>query len=298
MSAYQCWATQKERLRENLRSAGDAAAVGRIIRHAIAQTEQNTMAEQPNDLLRQQVGILFSSFKASLSLLDVTVTTKVWVVQSDARPAQKSRKLAPTLIACLLQAGVAAFAYFDHRALLWPLALAGLVMTLVSALARQPGTSKNPPSEDALRVTAQPDTEKLFIAIDAQMKGIDRFVNDFTYLNEQAALQHGAQDVQNAALLSELMQSIYECEGDAQEELLSTAERLLAALGVRAVAYGPEDGRLFNLLPSLTETSTLSPALVSLKDGSLLYRGTAAVLTAATPSTPSVEPDVSTAPQP
>ena len=298
MSAYQCWSTEKERLRENLRSAGDTAAIGRMIRHAIAQTEQNTMAEQPNDLLRQQVGILFSSFKASLSLLDVTVTTKVWVAQSNTQPARKSRKLAPALIACLLQAGVAALAYLEHRGLIWPLALAGLILTLVGMLTRQPDRKKDIPSEDSLRVTAQPDTEKLFIAIEAQMKGIDRFVNDFTYLNEQAALQHGAQDMQNAALLSELMQGIYECEGDTQEEMLSTAERLLSALGVRAVAYGPEDGRLFNILPSLTETSTLSSALVSLKDGSLLYRGTAAVLTAPPASTSATETDVSTAPQP
>lgn len=298
MSTYQCWSTQKERLRENLRSAGDAAATGRILRHAIAQTEQNTMAEQPNDLLRQQVGILFSSFKASLSLLDVSVTTKVWVAQSDSQPVKKNRKFAPALLACLLEAGVAALAYLDHRGLIWPLALAALVMTLVAVLARHPDAKKGIPAEDSLRVTAQPDTEKLFIAIDAQMKGIDRFINDYTYLNEQAALQHGAQDMQNAALLSELMQSIYECEGDTQQEMLSTAERLLAALGVRALEYGPEDGRLFNVLPSLTETSTLSPALISLKDGSLLYRGTAAVLTEPSASSPAMETDVSTTPQP
>jgi hypothetical protein len=47
---------------EHLRNAGDASAAY-LTRHAIAQVEQNVMAEQPDDLLRQQTGILFACVK-------------------------------------------------------------------------------------------------------------------------------------------------------------------------------------------------------------------------------------------
>ena len=53
---------------------------------------------------------------------------------------------------------------------------------------------------------------------------------------------------------------------------------MLECVGVRAVAYSLEDARLFNVLPSVTETRTLTPALLAQKDGMLLSRGTAAVL--------------------
>ena len=49
MGAYQCWLAQRERLREALAATGDAAGAAYLTRHTLAQVEQNTMAEQPDD---------------------------------------------------------------------------------------------------------------------------------------------------------------------------------------------------------------------------------------------------------
>jgi len=109
------------------------------------------------------------------------------------------------------------------------------------------------------------------------MKAIDRYVNDFQYLNEQNALRGQAAEGKNIALYAALMEAVYECEEDAQDNAVAAAEQVLAGSGIRAVTFSPEEARLFNILPSLTESRTLVPALLSAKDGALLYRGTAAV---------------------
>ncbi len=278
MSAYQCWQAQKERLREALQASSDTAGAASAARHALAQVEQNAMAEQPDDLLRQQTGILFSCLKTSLNLLDISIATKVWVARAQAEKP-KARPASWWLVpACALQLAAGFFAYFKGQFLMWVPLAAALVLTLVGwfSLRRVPKETELP--EDRLKVTAKPDTEKLFAALDAQMKAIDRYVNDFAYLNQQNALRNSAPDWKNTAALAELMEAVCECEGETGEEATAAAERLLFVLGARAVRYAPAESGLFNVLPSVTETRTLVPALVSAKDGALLYRGTAAVL--------------------
>ncbi|MDD3214109.1 MAG: hypothetical protein PHY64_10565 [Eubacteriales bacterium] len=282
MSVYQCWVAQKQPLREAL--PADAQGISYQLRHALAQVEQNAMAEQPDDLLRQQTGILFSCFKTSLNLLDISVTTKVWVAQSHKEEKKRSRPAAWWFsIACAVQLVAGLFAYAKGTALIWIPLASSLVSTIVGWIVagRAPGTAAIP--EDRLKVTAKPDTEKLFQAVDAQMKAIDRFINDFAYLNEQNALKNSSPDIRRIASLAELMQAVYECDGEAGEEAVAAAEKLLLGSGARAVSYTPEAEAMFNILPSLSQTRTLTPALVSQKDGTLLYRGTAAVLQATRP---------------
>lgn len=278
MGAYQCWVAQREHLREGLAATGDAAGAAYLTRHTLSQVEQNAMAEQTDDLLRQQTGILFSCVKTSLNLLDISVTARVWVAQ-EASPKVRRRAWAWLLslgLGALVACGV--FAYLSAQ---WAL-LTGLIVAATlgvagyvlhgRALKRQAALD-----DDRVKVTAKPDAEKLFRAIDAQMRAIDRYVNDFAYLNEQTALTSGAPDHRNIAALAELMQAVYEVEGDVGDEATAAAERLLGGMGVHVVRYAPQEQRLFTVLPSISETRTLAPALVSAKDGALLQRGTAAV---------------------
>jgi len=290
MSAYQCWLTQKERLREALQASGDTANAASLTRHTLAQVEQNVMAEQPDDLLRQQTGILFSCFRTSLNLLDISITTKVWVAQTQAEKPKARPASWWLLPACAAQLAAGLIAYLKNMPLIWMPLAAALVLTLVGWFALRRSPREAEPAEDRLKVTAKPDTEKLFQSIDAQMKAIDRYVNDFAYLNEQNALRNSTPGWKNVAALAELMEAVYECDGEAGQEAAATAERLLSGMGARAVPYSAADAGLFNVLPSITETRTLVPALVSLKDGALLYRGTAAALTAENTAAAAVAP--------
>jgi hypothetical protein len=170
-------------------------------------------------------------------------------------------------VAVAMELGAGLLAYFGGQTLTW-IAFAGRARMHVYRLAcPTPRARHADAEEDRLRVTARPDTEKLFQAIDAQMKAIDRFVNDFTYLNEQNALQGGAPDPRTVPALAELLEAVCECEGEAGEEATLAAERLIADMGARAVPYSPEEARLFNILPASIRPHALAPALVSLRTG-------------------------------
>ncbi len=279
MGAYQCWTTQRERLRETLAAAGDAAGAAYLVRHTLSQVEQNTMAEQPDDLLRQQTGILFACVKTSLNLLDISLTSKVWVAQTAAGKPKGGIWRWLLLAALALAAGIGTFAYLRGQWLLFAAtATAAVLGTAGWLLQRRAAKQTGVFDEDRMKVTTMPDAEQLFKAVEAQMRAIDRYINDFAYLNEQSALSHSVPDAQSISVLADLMQAVYETDGEAGEDAAAAAEHLLASLGVRAAGYTPQDARLFTVLPSISETRTLSPALLATKDGALLRRGTAAVM--------------------
>ena len=290
MSAYLCWMSERERLREALQAAADTTGAVYATRHTLAQVEQNTMAEQPDDLLRQQTGILFSCLKTSINLLDISITTQVWVAQSQVVKSKASPSRWFLAIAILVQVVVALFAYLRADLFVWVPLAGSIIVTALGWIVLGRKAKAARPGEDRLKVSAHPDTAQLFHAIDAQMQAIDRHINDFAYLNDQIALRYGASDVQHVPELATLMEAIYANEGDAGEEAVNAAEQLLDRLGVRAVQYDSTQSQRFTVLPSITQTNTLTPALVSKKDGTLLYRGTAAVL-----QTPMI-PQPSTAP--
>ena len=130
-----------------------------------------------------------------------------------------------------------------------------------------------------MRVVLKPDVERLLTLMDRQMRAIDRSLNDLAYLNEQ--LRGGLQtaDAATLARAADLMEALYECDGEVPEAAGEAARKMLAVMGLTALDYTEENRRLFNALPSKSETRTLSPAIVSLEDRRLLRRGTAAVRT-------------------
>lgn len=279
MSAYQCWLTQKEQLQASLQASQEVSATVYLIRRALAQVEQITMSEQQDDSLRQQVGILFSCIKTSLTLLEVPMSTSTWVAQplaASEKPKQKRNTARFLLPACAVQAAVGVFAYVKGEPLLWIPLAGALIATIIGWLQSHRSHAPQLP-QDRVKVTITPDRDRLLQAIDAQMKAIDRFANDFAYLNEQITLRSASPETQDIALLAELMQAVCECEGESGEDAVAAARLLLAGRGVRAEAYNAEIAGNFTILPSLNKTRTLVPALVSQKDGSLLFRGTAAV---------------------
>ncbi len=135
--------------------------------------------------------------------------------------------------------------------------------------------------EERVKVTLRPDEDKLFRAIDAQMQAIDRYMNDFAYLNEQAEDKQSAPDGKTLALVADMLEALYECDGESIQSAEEATRRMLAGLGLDAIHYGPDTQHLFTILPSKTETRTMVPAIVTEADARLLKRGTAAVKMAA-----------------
>ena len=274
MSAFECWEEQRESLRAALKEQPSVPDQVYAIRHALMQTEQNTLAQQSDEILRQQMGVLFSLVKGSISFLETPVAVTSWVAQS-RREEKTGGKAWLVVLTALLMIFSGLCCYFRGIVLGWISALAALIAG-AAALLLERRKNRKPAGHEEVRVTLQPDVERLLAVLDGQMRAIDRCANDFTYLNDSLR-GHEQGSSATAERLADLMEAVYELDGDEREEVSGAAEGLLNGLGFRAVTYSGENSRLFTVLPSKNETRTLSPAIVSAEDFRLIRRGTAAV---------------------
>ena len=101
MSAFECWEEQRESLRAALKDQTSVADQVYAIRHALMQTEQNTLAQQSDEVLRQQMGVLFSLVKGSVGFLETPVAATSWVAQSRKTEKQGGKAWLVVLTALL-----------------------------------------------------------------------------------------------------------------------------------------------------------------------------------------------------
>ena len=165
--------------------------------------------------------------------------------------------------------------YFRGIVLGWVSALAALIAGS-AALLTERRKGRKAAGHDEVRVTLQPDVERLLAVLDGQLRAIDRCANDFAYLNDSLRGREQGSSAM-AERLADLMETVYDLSGDERDEMAGAVDGLLNGLGFRAMEYSEENSRLFTVLPSKNETRTLSPAIVSAEDFRLIRRGTAAV---------------------
>lgn len=271
MSAFECWEEQRESLRAALKDQTSVADQVYAIRHALMQTEQNTLAQQSDEVLRQQMGVLFSLVKGSVGFLETPVAATSWVAQSRKAEKQGGKAWLVVLMA-LLMIFSGLCCYFRGIVLGWVSALAALIAGSAALLTER----RKATGHDEVRVTLQPDVERLLAVLDGQLRAIDRCANDFAYLNDSLRGREQGSSAM-AERLADLMEAVYDLGGDERDEIAGAVEGLLNGLGFRAMEYSEENSRLFTVLPSKNETRTLSPAIVSAEDFRLIRRGTAAV---------------------
>ena len=278
MTALECWKEQRAELLSTLNEQTEIGDVVYAARHAILQTEQNTLASQNDDVLRQQMGILFAMLKNSVALLNVPVASMAWAAVS--RKEEKNRQPGLPFLLCALALLIAAFlwCYAKGDLLGWLLPLAALI-TGASALfinSRAQRKAARQPKEP-LRTTQTVNAEQLIGAIEAQMVMIDRCATDFAYLNKSLRTPAGGSVWQNLDAVSELLETIYAYDDELRQQAEEAMQQLLTEMGLEAVDYSAESEKLFTQLPSKTMTRTLCPALLSAEDHRLLRRGTAVV---------------------
>ena len=280
MSAYQCWEEQREPLRGALQEQNSMADVVYAVRHALLQTEQNTLAELTDDVLRQQTGVLFSMAKSAVGFLDAPVSTTAWTPQTrQAETGNRSKvTLAGVCALCILCCGL--LCYFRELLLGWIAALAALIAGGAALLAeRKAGRKRAQAGRDRVKITLTPDADRLLSVIDSQMRAIDRCANDFNYLNDSL---RGGGGSAGGAMLSHvygLLEALYEYDEAERAPVTEAVAQMLSDMGLKALDYSAESSKLFTALPSKNATRTIAPAIVSAEDYRLLKHGVAAVRT-------------------
>ena len=274
MTIFEHWQTQKKSLRTRIQDAPTVADVVYQVRHALLQTEQNALSEMSDDVLRQQSGVLFSCVKTSIGLMEANIASQVWVPQKHTSRKPASSRPALGFAAGALLLLLTLYCYMKGLVLGVVLSLCSLILGGFAFLYRPvPAQS----AQDEMRITLRPDVDRLFSILDGQMRSIDRYVNDFSYLNDQLRCGTATADDASLSRAADLMEALYECDEAERAPAEEAARKLLASMGFSALDYSKENSRLFNALPSKTITRTLSPAIVSVQDQRLLRRGTAAV---------------------
>ena len=276
MSVFEHWQAQRDSLRTALSSCTETADVVYQIRHALLQTEQNALAAMDDDILRQQAGILLGCLKNAAGLLEANVQTQVWVPQSLKKKAKRRKSETLVWISGSLVALLSAFCYLKGQWLGFSLGFGAIVLFCAGMLLARRETPFRE-SREEVRVTLKPDVDRLFSVLDGQVRTIDRYLNDLGYLNDQLRESSETGDPVSLSRVADLMESLYECDGEARLALDEPVKRLLDSLGLCVLDYSAENRRYFNALPSKSVTRTLSPAILSAKDRQLLRRGTAAV---------------------
>lgn len=280
MTAFEYWQEQREGLKKTIAQQKDLDDVIYATKHAILQTEQNLLASQTDEVLRQQLGVLFALLKNSIGLLNVPVNSTTWVAVS-RRNEKKLSAGFPFMLAAgfaILAAGL--WAYSKGDLLGWALPLGAIILAVVAWIIyiREKKAARSGQQDD-VRVTFSVDAERLLGAIDAQMTMIDRCTNDFTYLNQSLRTMSGGADRHSLEAVSELLEAIYAYDDELWGQAGESMGRLLSEMGLEIEDYCEENSRLFNQLPSKTMTRTLCPAILTAEDHRLLRRGTAVVKT-------------------
>ena len=180
----------------------------------------------------------------------------------------------PLWIAGTVQLAAGLLAYGKREPLLWISMLAALALAAVGLIALRRAGRQPVLPRDEVRVTLHADLDKLLRALDAQMQAIDRYLNDFAYLNEQLGGRSALPDRQTVERVADMLEAIADFDGESPA--MEAATRLLDGLGLKAIPFTEANRGYFTVLPSKEETRTLSPALLSKEDGRLIRRGTAA----------------------
>ncbi len=274
MSMMQYWQEQRPLLSNVITAQTSPADAIRHLRHALLQTEQNALASISDDTLRQQAGVLMNCLKGSLHFLDTAAAGKVWV--SPPKSSQKNT-LSPFLMCALAALGLLiAWCVLKGYWGMTVLAGAALLASFAGYISDKKQRSFLPANDD-IRVAVSISPERLLSVMDAQITAIDRYLDDFAYLNSQARGDGKNADPVLLSRASELLEALCDCDEETRRPAEDAANQLLSKLGMRAVLYTEENSRLFNTLPSKSLTRTLSPAIISTDDQRLLRRGTAAV---------------------
>ncbi len=273
MTVWEHWQPQREQLRPTLLYQQDLSGVSGQVRHALLQTEQNLLAQLPDDIIRQQAGILMGCIKNSIGLLEAHGAAQVWV------PQKQEKRQTPSLLwlfaACCMLA-VCLWCVLTAHWLLFAALVSGLIVALAAYL-QERKSRLSMTEQDETHITIKPDIDNLLMLIDGQVRSLDRYLNDFSYLNEQLQGASECTDPLAVARAAELLEALYERDEAERGQAGEAARKLLESLGLQAIDYSQRTSRLFNALPSKNTTCTLCPAIVSIKEQRLLRRGTAVV---------------------
>ena len=258
-------------LEESLRQSATSEEAAAAIRTAFERTAALMAQEESDEVTRQREQAVLAVAKESGTLLR-SVHAEGKLVSSGE---EKKEKASPKTMALYGGLGVmAVLAVYELINGRWMFALLAVIAVLLLYIGNGPasGEQQKWKAEGTLRFEPEPIIRSMLSMCDA----IDIAVQDLAIIDtEQTVRKMSGQEEALLDFVSALLEAKESGRADLVAESAAEAEQTLRRIGIQAIRYSPENGSMFDLLPTLGESRTVRPALVS--GDRIVRRGVAAV---------------------
>ena len=258
-------------LEESLRRSATSEEAAAAIRTAFERTAALMAQEESDEVTRQRGQAVLAVAKESGTLLR-SVHAEGKLVSSGE---EKKEKASPKTMALYGGLGVmAVLAVYELINGRWMFALLAVIAVLLLYIGNGPasGEQQKWKAEGTLRFEPEPIIRSMLSMCDA----IDIAVQDLAIIDtEQTVRKMSGQEEALLDFVSALLEAKESGRADLVAESAAEAEQTLRRIGIQAIRYSPENGSMFDLLPTLGESRTVRPALVS--GDRIVRRGVAAV---------------------
>ena len=272
VNAVTAFENRKDALRTQIAGAQDASDAIAAVTMTLEQVACDLAQDERDDLTRQRQLAVLALARRSPMLLRAARAEGQLVVEHVPAPAHKVR------MGVLGAGGVILLGTAAHAALSGSLTVA--LLQVIGALLLCVGSAR------ALQPVQERQSAKGIVCLDAEdlvrevgqiCQAADICVSDLHVIEQERGVSRLTGTVDDAVL--DLLSSMLEARASGREDLavrvLGQAEQYLHMMGVEAVEYDENHAAAFDVLPTLSGSRTVRPAL--LQDGRVLRRGVAAV---------------------
>lgn len=278
MSVVDTWDGCRSALAAQLRTVTDSSHAARQIKLTLERIQHETMTEQKDANLRQQIAILFSLLKASCDMMQATGTPKLWI---SGETEEKKKKFSSRILFGILFAGfilATGIICFYQKDIITVLligfaAVSSLAYAIANLLEKKNREKQMKPLK--YKIELQSDADKIIACFDKLFPSMDRYIQELAFLNMQKNRQASEIDEELLDFCAQMLEAQRAGSDAYVFQVLPAVEQYLRHLGIEILEFNRSSQRYFQVLPAKEGERTICPAL--LKDGKLLRAGIAAV---------------------
>ena len=276
MTTGEAYLQNRESLVQALQNAKTIKEGMTAIQMAFERTAAVLAQNEENELDRQRAQAVIAVAKQAPMFLK-GIRAEGQLIAKQPEETEAGQKLGKGAMLQIAGAGImAVLAVYEGISGKWTFALLAVIAVLLMFL----GSKEKQPEERMYRAEGKAvlDAEEILRSMEEICRCIDRAVTDLALIDREETGK--AMEIQEDALL-DLMSTLMEARESGREDLalesLGEAEQTLRRLGIEAIRYSAERRDLFDVLPTLGDSRTVRPALIS--GDKVLRRGVAAVKT-------------------
>ena len=274
------WEELREGIISCIENENSLEKIKKLIIDVLEKIQYSAMSEEKNTKLRQEIGILFSSVKNNINILDIVGEVSIWSSNknTDLKNNKKEKLIMIILHVLMINILILIFQrYFVERNYLG--ILGGIFVIIVEIGIIIFGLKIYKEKVDGIKTTQKGEIEinkeKAIKYMDNLFESLDRYVYELELLTKEEIIED---DTINREMLL-LFQSFDEGIKTKNEIIISkineSISNILLENNIKKIDYKQGDEKYFDFLPSKTMEITIKPAFIKKDTKKVLLRGVA-----------------------